>query len=64
MDMENFIGKMEEYIEVIGKMENKVVEEYIKMLMDQNGKVNGKMGSKLDGQIFRIDLIFKLFDSR
>ena len=55
MGMENFFGKMEEYIEVIGKMANKVEEAFIEMRMELKEKGSGKMGLKLDGLILNIE---------
>jgi hypothetical protein len=48
-DMGNLCGKMEEYIEVNGKMENKKVGVYLLVKMENKGQEYGVMERRLDG---------------
>ena len=51
MVLVHFIGLMEEFIKVIGKMENKMVKENFLILKKINGKkVNGKKEKDLNGK--------------
>ncbi len=46
MVTENFIGQMEEYIKVVGKMENSMEEVIIEVVIVLREKVNGMMEKK------------------
>ncbi len=41
---------MEEFIKVIGRMENSTVMDFTKVLIAYRERVNGEMGKKFDGQ--------------
>ena len=51
MVTEIFIGQMEEFIEEIGKMVNKMEKDFTKDQMVKKEKENGKMAKKSDGQM-------------
>ena len=51
MDLENFNGQMVEYIRVIGRMVDNMVEVYIEVVIIKREKENGKMEEKSDGQM-------------
>jgi len=63
--MESFIGQMEEFIKVYGKMENNMEEAFIKDHMVLKEKANGLKVKKLNGLIDDINekniFIVKLF---
>jgi len=60
MDMVNFTGLMGDAIEVIGLMENSMVEVFIEAVMALKEKGNGMMGERLNG-LMNEDYILFIF---